>query len=382
MATVLALGAFLKNTACLRWADGRVSWSPLHGDLGTVQACRALEASAEVLLQEAGGCVDAVAHDLHPDFHSTRLAVQLAQRLGVPAVAVQHHHAHVAVALAELIPEQPHRPVIGLALDGVGLGTDGHAWGGEVLLVHGPHWQRLAHLQPLALPGGDAAAREPWRMAAAVLHELGRGSEIETRFEGAVGRPLARGVAAMLARGLHCPSTTAAGRWFDAAAGLLGLCLKQTQEAQAAQALQALAEDCLRSHAWPEPEDWLDLNGKQIGLEPLATQLLALADAGRSGEAAALFHAALAASLVQVAQASAAAHGAQHVALVGGCFYNRLLAGRITAGLQQAGLQVLQPQQVGDAGLALGQAWVAQQMLLQTAAHSSVPEQEASTACV
>jgi hydrogenase maturation protein HypF len=157
---VLALGAWLKNRACLLDGAAR-QWSPLHGDLGDPANCIALEQSAERLLE--GTEVHAIAHDLHPDFHSTRLAHTLAQRLGVPAIGVQHHHAHIAAVQAE---HAFAAPLIGLALDGFGLGTDGTAWGGELLWVNGAQWQRLGHLSPLALPGGDVAAREPWRMAA------------------------------------------------------------------------------------------------------------------------------------------------------------------------------------------------------------------------
>ncbi len=133
-ARVLACGAFLKNTACL--LDGQqVHWSPLHDDLSTPEACVALEASLDALVAAAPGPVDAVAHDLHPDFHSTRIARRWAERLRVPAIEVQHHHAHVGVVQAE--HGWRDDALIGLALDGVGLGTDGTAWGGELLRVRG-----------------------------------------------------------------------------------------------------------------------------------------------------------------------------------------------------------------------------------------------------
>ena len=200
-ARVLACGAFLKNRAARLEANG-LAWSVVHGDLGDAEACRALDASAEALLAQGG--VDAIAHDLHPDFHSTRLALALGERLAVPVIGVQHHHAHIAAVIAEA---GIAGPVIGLALDGVGLGSDGTAWGGEVLWVDGgeraQHWERVAHLQPIALPGGDVAAREPWRLAAAVLHSLGRGEEIEARFGAVVGASTARGLKTMLDRGLN-----------------------------------------------------------------------------------------------------------------------------------------------------------------------------------
>ncbi|MFT3858753.1 MAG: hypothetical protein QM742_15075 [Aquabacterium sp.] len=165
---VLAFGAWLKNTAC-RLDGDQVTWSPLHGDLAEPAQCEALEASAEALA--ALGEVDVIVHDLHPDFFSTRLAQAWSERLGVPAIGVQHHHAHIAALQAE---HGIAGPLLGLALDGVGLGTDGTAWGGEGLWVDAAQWQRLGHLTPLHLPGGDVAAREPWRMAAAACHLLGR----------------------------------------------------------------------------------------------------------------------------------------------------------------------------------------------------------------
>jgi hydrogenase maturation protein HypF len=351
---VLALGAYLKNTACLLDGD-QVQWSPLHGDLGTPEACAVLEASAASLLARADGRIDAVAHDLHPDFHSTRLAQQLAARLGVPAIAVQHHHAHIAAVQAE---QGLVGPVLGLALDGVGLGTDGTAWGGELLRVDGGHAQRLAHLPALALPGGDIAAREPWRMAAAALHALGRADEIERRFAPAVGTQATRLLRRMLDRGLNCPTTTAAGRWFDAMAGLLGLSTRQAAEAEAAIALERAATAWLADHpAEPVPDV------ASLDLRLLLPSLMADADPGR---AAARFHLGLAAALAQAATQAAQAHGITQVVLGGGCFFNRLLAEQVPARLRAAGLTAWLPRSLscGDAGLALGQAWVAARTIL------------------
>ena len=260
--SVLAVGAWLKNAACLV-LDGRAHWSPVHGDLSDPAACAALEASVQALVQQArdaGKPVQAIAHDLHPDFFSTQLAIATADALGVPAIGVQHHHAHLAAVIAE---HGITGPVVGLALDGVGLGTKTDApcqaspvppegdsrswggpangftaWGGELLWLHGAQWQRLGHLQPLALPGGDRAAREPWRMAASALHALGLGDQIVPRFGLVVGEAVAGGVRQMLDKNLNCPLTSSAGRWFDAAAGALGLCHHQHDEAQAAIALE------------------------------------------------------------------------------------------------------------------------------------------------
>jgi hydrogenase maturation protein HypF len=370
--TVLAVGAWLKNAACLV-LDGRAHWSPVHGDLSDPVACEALERSLQVLLAQAeaaGAPVRAIAHDLHPDFFSTQLAVQLAATIGVPAIGVQHHHAHIAAVVAEHGIEGP---VIGLALDGVGLGTDGQAWGGELIWMHGAQWQRLGHLTPLALPGGDRAAREPWRMAASALHALGRGDEIPSRFGSQVGMAVAAGVRQMLIKNLNCPQTSSTGRWFDGAAGALGLSVRQTDEAEAAIALEAAAARCLALHpdtaALPgaviDAQNRLDLRG----LMP------ALFDATADGvdTAAAGFHLALADALADWATRSALDRGCRDVCLGGGCFFNRILRERVTerlqaASLQAASLRVHRPidKGCGDAGLALGQAWVAAQQLVAT----------------
>ena len=347
---VLGCGAFLKSRACLL-EGGKVHWSALHGDLDDPAACAALADSIEALAARTE--LQAVAHDLHPDFHSTRLAIALARRLGVPAVAVQHHHAHIGVVLAE---HHIDAPVIGLALDGVGLGTDGSAWGGEVLWVgHDANWRRIGHLAPLRLPGGDVAAREPWRLAAGLLFDAGRGDEIEARFGAMAGH--ARGLHTLLQRGLNCPQSTAAGRWFDAAAGALGLSLRQSSEAGVAVATEQAAERWLQAHPH------FDFEWDTLDLRPLLLQLFELPAQGAEAVArgAAVFHLALADALSRRAIAAAAEHDIDTVVLAGGCFANRILATRLQTHLQRAGLRVLLPLAAGcgDAGLALGQAWVA-----------------------
>jgi hydrogenase maturation protein HypF len=356
-ARVLACGAYLKNTACLI-EDERVLWSVPHGDLKDVAGRQALEASVAALLAQARGPLQAVAHDLHPDFHSTHLAQQIASRLGVPAVPVQHHHAHVAVVHAEQAIEGS---VIGVALDGVGLGDDGVAWGGEVLWVDGcakaHQWRRVDHLAPLALPGGGMAAREPWRMAAAALHRLGRSQEIDDRYAPVVGALAASIVRRMLQHGVNCPDTTSAGRWFDAAAGALGFSVVQSSEAEAAMSLERHARDYLTEH----PD--LHVPWTSLDLAPLVAPLFHLSALGAAerSRGAAVFHLGLAAGLAHRTAAAAREHGSRTVVLGGGCFLNQLLSERLSAALTSAGLTVLRPKNVdcGDAGLAIGQAWVA-----------------------
>jgi hydrogenase maturation protein HypF len=376
--TVLAVGAWLKNAACLV-LRGQAHWSPVHGDQSDPAACEALAQSVQALVQQAAAAstpVQAIAHDLHPDFFSTQLAVQLATALGVPAIGVQHHHAHIAAVVAEHGIEGP---VIGLALDGVGLGTDGQAWGGELLWLDGAHWQRLGHLVPLALPGGDRAAYEPWRMAASALYALGRGDEITTRFATQVGEAVASGVQQMLAQHLNCPATSSTGRWFDAAAGALGLSIRQTDEAQAAIALEAAAARWLSQHPHTAPLAGAVIDAQnRLDLRGLMPALFS-ASADGVDAAAAGFHLALADALADWAIRAAHAQGSATVCIGGGCFFNAILRERLTERLDASGLAVHRPldKGCGDAGLALGQAWVADQQLAAAASQETTTKETA-----
>ncbi|MBK7005056.1 MAG: carbamoyltransferase HypF [Burkholderiales bacterium] len=354
---VLACGAYLKNRACLL-DGGQAHWSALHGDLGDPSSRQALAQSVEALLAQASGPLQAIANDLHPDFYSTQLANDVAHSLGIPAVAVQHHHAHVGAVLAE---QGIGHPVIALTLDGFGLGADGNAWGGEVLWVdgadHGHVFQRVGHLAALAQPGGDAAAREPWRVAAAVLFACNRGDEIEPVFSPLVGAAAAKTVHTMLARGLNCPHSSSAGRWFDAAAGALGISVRQSHEAEAAIVLEQLAAQWLSAH----PDfvfEWTSLD-----LHAVVAPLFALRGQGTDAQArgAAQFHLALATGLAHAAAEAASRHGTETVVLTGGCFANRVLRTAVRIQLERQTLQVVELQWVGcgDEGLALGQAWLA-----------------------
>jgi hydrogenase maturation protein HypF len=254
--------------------------------------------------------------------------------------------------------------VLGLALDGTGLGSDGQAWGGELLWAddprHSSRWHRLAHLPALPLPGGDRAAREPWRVAAGLLWMTGRADEIVPRLAPSVGDAAARGVAELLARQLHCPRTTAAGRWFDAAAAALAVHSGPQAEAEAAIALERTAAEWLSAH----PGDADRLAGSTpITLSDLPALVAGLFDcaASRRGEGAARFHLGLAAALAAATLEQAAARDVGTVVLSGGCFFNHVLSRALTARLEAAGLRVLRPSEhgCGDAGLAVGQAWLA-----------------------
>lgn len=352
---VLACGAWLKNTVCVtRGNEAHVS--QLIGDLDNADARLMLEQSVAHLCNVLEVQPAVVAHDLHPDFYSTQFALAFAAQRGLPVIAVQHHHAHIAALCAE------HRitdAVLGLALDGVGLGTDGTPWGGELLRVEGAGFDRLGYLSPLAMPGGDRAAREPWRMAAALLFQLGRGDEIAQRFP---AQPGAKTVAAMLQRGLNCPATSSMGRLFDAAAGLLGVSEIQTFEAQAAILLQQLAQG--HGKIAPLAEGYIFAENGVIDFSPL---LAVLADCNDAAYGAALFHATLAAGLADWVERAASEHNISSIALGGGCFHNGILLRALSDKLAKNGLQVLTAQQMqpNDSAISLGQAWVALQSVNQ-----------------
>ena len=343
---VVALGAQLKATVTV--TRGRNAFVSQHvGDLDTPTAVAFLEETLHHMLSILEVEPVAIACDLHPDFPTS----QLAHRLGPPVIAVQHHHAHVAALAAE------HRidgPLLGLSLDGFGLGSDGTAWGGELLCVDGEDFERLGHLAPLPTPGGDRAAREPWRMAAAALHALGRAETIERRF---ADEPLARSVRNMLTLGIACAPTTSAGRLFDAATGLLGVSRRQAFEGEAAMRLEGLVREMtVLAGGWR-------IDGSVLDFLPLLGRL---ADGVAPAEGAALFHGTLISGLVEWAAAAASSLGQRRVALSGGCFLNKVLTEGIVTGLAERGIEALVARAVppNDGGLSLGQAFVAAEALM------------------
>jgi hydrogenase maturation protein HypF len=346
-APVLGMGAFLKNTVTL--IDGEralVSQSTGHTD--TPDAIAAMEEMARRLIAFAGVRPQAIAHDWHPDFPSTRFAAVLAGELGIETIAVQHHHAHVAAVAAE---HGHDGPLLGLALDGFGLGPGKAAWGGELLLVDDRGFTRLGALSPLLQPGGDIAAREPWRMGAAALQALGRGAETANRWPD-------RSAAALLPRvmdkGLNCPATSSAGRLFDAAAALLKVCAVAEFEGQAPIALEALVTQPVVM-----PDGWRLSADGELDFRPL---LAALADTSDAVRGADLFHGTLAAAMADwVGAALRRSDAPRVVAFSGGCFYNKILSADLGTRLEAEGIRVLRPTLLGpgDPAISLGQAFVA-----------------------
>jgi hydrogenase maturation protein HypF len=358
--SVLAMGGYFKNTICVTRGD-EAFLSPHIGSLDNAATCRAFDEAVEHLLRLLDVTPTRIAHDRHPDFYSTQAAATLARRFDVPMVGVAHHHAHIAAVVAE---HRVDAPVLGLAFDGTGLGDGGAAWGGELLRVEGTQCERVGHLTPLYLAGGDRAAREPWRMAASVLAQSGRASDIEKIFP---QQPAAGVVANMLLRALeadspYAPPTTSMGRYFDAAAGALKVCEQMTFEGQAAMRLEGLAHRYLSrekdAHLPIDASAYRIEPGGALNLLPLVHRLLGIDDVSYG---AALFHGTLIAAVVEWADAAARRLGLNQIVCGGGCFVNALLSRGVGDGLRARGHTVWQAQAApaNDGGLSLGQAWVA-----------------------
>jgi len=355
---ILGVGAHMKTAVAL--SIGRQVFVSQHiGDLETPEALEAFErviADFERLYEVAPA---AVAHDLHPGYASTVFAKKLAKERGIPAVAVQHHHAHLASVLAE---NEIDGPALGVCWDGTGHGTDGTVWGGEFLLGDAADYARVAHVRPFRLPGGEAAVREPRRTALALLLES-RGPSVLSREDlesvRAFAVPEREVLARMLERGVNAPVTTSAGRLFDAVASLLGLVQVSAFEGQAAMAVEAAALAAPASAGtYPFPLVERDGAPALLDWEPLVDALLEdLAKGAFAGVMASRFHTALVDGIVAAARRA----GSSRVALTGGCFQNKLLTERAVPRLQADGIEVLLHGAVppNDGGIGLGQVFVA-----------------------
>jgi hydrogenase maturation protein HypF len=291
-----------------------------------------------------------VVHDLHPDYASTTHALALAAEHDLAVVGVQHHHAHIASCLADV---GASGPVIGVAFDGSGFGLDGTVWGGEFLVADLVDAERVGWLAPVPLPGGDAAAHEGWRMAAAYLDALGVADDPPAALATGVRWT---DVVAMARLGVQSPLTSSAGRLFDAVAATIGVRRTSTYEGQAAVELEALVD----------PEDGGAYPMALVGSTLVGADLVAgaLADhrAGvPSAAVAARFHHGLAAGITAMCERIGAASGLRTVALSGGVFANVVLLRETTRRLTAAGYEVLRHRRVpcNDGGISLGQAVVA-----------------------
>ncbi len=364
---LLATGAELKNTFCLA-RDKNAFMSQHIGDLANYDALRSYEHSIDHMIRLFRVEPEAIAHDAHPDYMATRYALEYAESRGLPHIAVQHHHAHLASCLAEhKLPAD--EPAIGVIFDGTGLGPDGAIWGGEILIGGYADYQRFAHLRYIPLPGGDAATLRPYRTALAYLWAAGIAWEADLPPVAAAGDQERTVIRQQLEKHLNAPDTSSMGRLFDAVAALMGVLQEVTYEAQGAIWLEAQT-DPDESGAYPfnitSPVGALRaaLNGGVRELDP-APMLRALLNDFRSGvpvpRMAARFHNGLADLIRDICLIAHEVTGIKTVVLSGGVFQNSTLHLLTVPRLESSGLTVYTHQLVppNDGGLALGQAAIA-----------------------
>ncbi|MBN9619980.1 MAG: carbamoyltransferase HypF, partial [Actinobacteria bacterium] len=358
----LAVGGELKNTCCL--IEGRNAFCSAHiGDMGSLDTTRAFERAVEQLTTLHRLRPDLIAADAHPSYLTRAWAERHAGGPDEPALSfVQHHHAHVVSLLAE--HGRIGEPIIGVAFDGTGYGTDAAVWGGEILLLgtDTARFERVGHLRPVQLPGGDVAVRNPCRMALAYLDDAAVAWDEDLPPVAACEPAERSAVRSALNRPAGSVRCTSMGRLFDAVAALLGVRQRIGYEAQAAVELEAMAATA--AHEYPSPIRLrLDIGDDSVlDHRPLIRDLVAGLRAGvPTAVQAHAFHLAIADAVAESASRIAAARGVHTVGLTGGVFQNVLLARTCRQRLEQRGLEVLTHQLVppNDGGLALGQAVVA-----------------------
>jgi hydrogenase maturation protein HypF len=360
---LLAVGGHYKNAFCV--ATGRHAFLSQHiGDLADADNLAYFERCVGHLERVWQTRPEGLACDLHPDYLSTRYARRRAEAEGLPLVAVQHHHAHLAAVLAD---NHEPGPAVGILCDGTGYGTDGTSWGCEILVGDATGYDRAAHLRNLPLPGGERALREPWRLAGAYLRET-----YGTLFPQELGdldfcRRLDASqwtvIEQMIAGGINTPLASSAGRLFDAVAALLGLAWEARYEGEPAMALEAVAGQGSRVQG--QGYDWeiQEEGGVLIGdVRPMVREIVQDLRGGvRAAEIAAGFQESFARMLVELAAQVAEQRGLPIVALSGGTFQNRFLLERCCELIESKGLRPVYHRNVSpnDGGIALGQALVA-----------------------
>jgi hydrogenase maturation protein HypF len=357
MEEVLAFGGELKNTFCL--TKGRYAILSQHiGDLENYETMQFFEETLANLQHIFRVVPRAAVYDLHPGYMSTRMALAsgIEHKIGV-----QHHHAHIASCMAE---NHLRGRVLGVAMDGTGFGTDGTVWGGEFLLADFSGFTRRAHLRNVLLPGGDAAVRQPWRMALSYLRDV-FGQQIPAElecFQGIDEKQVAL-VDTMLTRRIQTVPTSSCGRLFDAVAALLGVATEVTFEGQAAIALEAMADRGVDERYDFEMEEGETM---VLDLRPaVAAMVKDLSRGRRTGEISAIFHNTLSAAIGETCSKISAADGVNRVCLSGGSFQNLYLLGHTVVELRRRGFGVFLHAQVpaNDGGLSLGQAMIAHQRM-------------------
>jgi hydrogenase maturation protein HypF len=348
---ILAVGGQMKNAVCV--TRGQEAFVSQHiGELSNTAACAFFEETIFHLLKVLEVSPTLVAHDLNKDSHARRFAAEMARQRDIPMLGVHHHHAHIAAVLAE---HHINTPIFALALDGGEIAADGTIWGGELLKVDGAHFDRLGQIVPMRIPGDEDESRVPWRLAGCILHALGRTDEIAARFP---DQPMAPVLADQLANGRDWRHASSLGRLLDGVASLLGINHVTQFRGQTGILLEGKADHF--GETPPLADGWRIRDG-MLDLLPL---LSALADEKHPERGAALFHSTLIAALTDWL-CSVAPEGST-VAAGGGCLQNQVLVRGLHNSLSARGLHLVESRRLppSDGGLALGQAWVAQQYLL------------------
>ncbi|MGA1843210.1 MAG: carbamoyltransferase HypF [bacterium] len=358
---VLALGAEMKNTLCVLRED-QAFLSQHIGDLDSPGARRFFDECLSRTQEIAGVFPRIIAHDRHPDYHTTRLASGMSGMKDTCCYAVQHHHAHLVSCMAD---NELKGPVAGLIFDGTGYGTDGTIWGGEVLVGDEVRFERAAHIAPFPLPGGDAATLNPWRIALGLLLRIHEGSEdalshvINTILDREGISPSAySSIHTMLDRGINTPITSSMGRLFDAVSVLLGFTGRVSYEGQAAIELEYHASRSDDPGTYPvvvstEASPWrMEIAPIILGIVEDLDRMVPREVIGRR------FHTTIIRMGVDAARAVCERHAIDRVVVSGGCFQNRILLEGIVEGLRRQGIHAFFHRHVptNDGGISLGQA--------------------------
>lgn len=363
--TVLALGGQLKTT--VTFLREKTAYMSQHlGDTSHIDTVVFLKQAVDHYKQLFDLEPQVLACDLHPDYQTTSLAEEWSRNLALPLVRVQHHHAHIASCMAEhgLVD-----PVIGVAFDGSGYGDDGTVWGGEFLLCDLDNYRRVGRFGAVAMPGSEAAVRNPWRMAVSYLHVLRKrraqcADQLFATIERRLGRQQVSMVTAQIERSLNSPVTSSCGRLFDAVSSLTGICDCADFEGQAAMLLESKAYEYDGGADGAQAREYIKLHDDQVEIDAvgiigrIGDLLVARAQTAR---VAYEFHRALADSTIAACRHIAENSGTGIVCLSGGVFQNKLLTELVVQGLEQTGLRSFLQRRVppNDGGLSLGQAMVA-----------------------
>jgi hydrogenase maturation protein HypF len=356
-ASVLACGAELKNTFCL--TKGNYAFLSHHiGDLENYETMQSFEQGIDLFRRLFQIEPAAVVHDLHPDYLSTRYALAYARDYKLPLIGVQHHVAHALSCMAE---HGLAGPCLAVVMDGTGYGEDGTVWGGEFLAVTGKEYTRLGHLRTIPLPGGDKAAREPWRMAAAYLDRIyGRAEKVDIPFAKDLDLAKWSLLREAIEAGINSPFCSSTGRLFDAVSALIGVRMQTNYEGQAAIELEQRARQGEQGEypfAITEEEGCLILDPDPV-IAAIVEEIRTKADPSLIS---ARFHNALARAIARMALRMREAASLSEICLSGGVFQNHLLMGRAVELLEQADFKAYIHRQVpaNDGGIALGQAFYA-----------------------